>query len=313
MKIIDLKKNIEVEKADGPLCLLLGNFDGVHRGHVYLATLALAEGAKNGLKVGVWTFADHPMDTLSGRKNAYLTSMEEKNEIFASLGVDYMIYEDFSAVRFCGPDEFAQRVLIDGLDCRFAVCGFNFRFGKDGQGNAESLKDIFESRGRCVTVADAVSLKDTVVSSTVVRSMIEEGNTEGASELLGRPYSVTLPVEYGKQLGRTMGLPTINQRFPENRVRPKCGIYACTCLVDGQTYKGVANVGSRPTVNGDEGDVNCETHIIDYNGWLYGKMVKVSFYGRLRDEKRFEGVDELKSAITGDVIAAREYFSKKGL
>lgn len=313
MKIIDLKKNKETETLPFSTCLLLGNFDGVHKGHTELVKIALDMGKSLGLKVGVWTFADHPMDTLSGRRNAYLSSVEDKNHIFAALGIDYMIYEDFSRIRDYSPERFVEEILKKGANCRAAVCGYNFRFGKNGEGTPSMLVELLERDGGKVAVVDEVRVRNTVVCSTAIRSLIEDGKTEEAIELLGRPYSLSLPVEYGKQLGRTLGLPTINQRFPVGRVRPKNGIYACVCDIDGRAFYGVANVGSRPTVNGEKDDVNCETHIIDYDGWLYGKKVRIAFYGRLRDEKRFDCIEELKKAIENDVSAARDYFSKKGI
>lgn len=311
MKIFDLKNNRELNSLDCPLCMILGNFDGVHLGHTKLVNLALTEGARLGIKVGVWTFGTHPMDTLSTVKNQYLTSSEEKNELFASLGVDYVIYEDFLRVRNFTPEEFVEKILLTEFDCRTAVCGFNFKFGKGGRGTPDFLRDKLTTLGRNAVIADAVYCGGSVVSSTSIRSLVEEGRTEEAQALLGRPYSVKLPVVHGKELGRFIGIPTINQVFPENRVRPKNGVYAVKCDVEGKEYLGVANVGSRPTVNSDSGNVNCETHIIDYDGWLYEKTVKISFFRRLRDESRYEGIDALKSAIEKDILAARSYFSKK--
>ncbi len=311
MKIRDLKKRIDTDMPNTPLCLILGNFDGVHLGHSKLVEAALEEGKRLGVKVGAWTFAEHPMDMLSDRKNSYLTTSEEKNEIFASMGLDYVIYEDFASVRNYTPTEFVNKILIETLDCRSAVCGFNFKFGKNGKGTPEMLRDMFDEAGRNVVVVDAVCTADGVISSTAVRLAVESGQLEKANKMLGRPYSINFPVVHGKCLGRTIGVPTINQFFPIGRVRPENGIYACSCLVDGKTYMGVANVGFRPTVNDDKGDINCETHIIDYDGWLYGETVKVCFLKKLRDEQRFDGVEELKKAIEIDILSVKEYFSKK--
>lgn len=310
MKIIDLKNNREISKTEGGLCLLLGNFDGVHRGHTSLVDAALKEGKALGLKTGVWTFADHPANTLSGNGFSYLTDNIEKNRIFGELGVDYVIYEDFSSVRDLSPLQFVKNVLIDKFDCRAAVCGFNFKFGKNGEGTPDVLKETMEAAGRKVVITQPFFVKNTLVSSTEIRRLLEEGKTAEAMELLGRPYSLNVPVEHGKKLGRTLGLPTINQRFPLGRIVPQKGIYACTCEIDGVFFIGVANVGSRPTVNSDMTDVNCETHIINYDGDLYGKPVKVNFYKRMRDEQRFADTDKLKIAVGNDVLNAVEYFSE---
>lgn len=310
MKIIDLKKHVETDRIDAPLCLILGNFDGVHQGHARLAELALEESKKKSLKTAAWTFEQHPLYTLTGAIPPYLTDIEEKNEIFSSLGLDYIIYEDFVRVKDMFPQDFVKEILTKKVDCRTAVCGFNFKFAKNGVGDPTILREMMEKSGRSVIVADAVNILGKTVSSTAVRTLLEEGNTEDAAKMLGRPYSVTLPVVMGKQLGRTIGIPTVNQRFPLGRTVPKKGIYVCKCLVDGKEYPGVANIGSRPTVNADGNDINCETHIIGYSGELYGEKVTVSFFKRIRDEIKFPCLQELKKAVEKDINFAVEYFSK---
>ncbi|MBR5323020.1 MAG: bifunctional riboflavin kinase/FAD synthetase [Clostridia bacterium] len=311
MKIIDLKNRIEIKKCSAPLCLILGNFDGIHLGHLKLIKKAVSEGKKLGLKIGVWTFKEHPMNTLSGKKNTFLTSNEEKNEIFAENGLDYAIYEDFDTVRGYTPEQFVEIILTQKLDCRLAVFGFNFRFGRNRTGTPEILSQLFRKSGRTVIVAEAVKTDTGIISSTSIRDAIEKGEIEKANEMLGRTYSINLPVVYGKQLGRTIGIPTINQTIPSDKVKPKNGIYASKCLIDGKAFMGVSNIGFRPTVNNDVCDINCETHIIGYEGCLYEKTVKVSFYKKLRDEQKFDGVEELKKAIEKDILSVREYFSKR--
>ena len=291
--------------------MILGNFDGIHLGHLELIKKAISEGKRLGLKVGVWTFEEHPMNSLSGKKNAYLTSTEEKNKIFAENDLDYAIYEDFASVRNYTPEEFVNIVLTQKLDCRSAVCGFNFRFGSNRMGTPEILSNLLKKTGRNVIIADAVYADGSIISSTGIRDAIELGEIEKANRMLGRAYSINLPVVSGKQLGRTIGIPTINQIFPTDKVKLKNGIYASMCCVNGKTFMGVSNVGFRPTVNNNIKDINCETHIIDYDGCLYGEKVNVSFYKRLRDEQKFDGVEKLKEAIEKDILSVREYFSKK--
>ncbi|MBR5314160.1 MAG: bifunctional riboflavin kinase/FAD synthetase [Clostridia bacterium] len=310
MKIFDLKKEKCIKNTDKPLCLLLGNFDGVHEGHMSLVDFALQEGKRQNVKVAVWTFSEHPLG-ISGKGIKTLTDNDEKNEIFAQKGVDYVIYEDFSKVKNMCPLDFINDVLIGKFDCVSAVCGFNFKFGKNGSGNAEMLREEMEKAGRSTVVCPPVYRMDKVVSSTEIRAYLENGMTEEAAVMLGRNYSIVLPVLHGNELGRTIGIPTINQRFPENRIKPKRGIYAVKCYVGGKEYYGVANVGSRPTVNNNESDVNCETHIIGYKGWIYGENVKVCFYKRLRDERRFDDINELKTAVQNDIEQTMLYFESQ--
>jgi len=310
MKIIDLKNGNMIDATNEPLCLTLGNFDGVHEGHARLIDCALKEGKAIGIKTAVWTFAEHPMNILGQKSVSYLTTAEEKNDLFAEKGLDYAIYEDFSRVRDFSPERFIEEILINNFDCRTVVCGFNFKFGKNGQGTPEFLKKYMEERGRSAIIVPPVYKLNKIVSSTAVRFFVENGCMEEASELLGRPFSIKFPVLHGKKLGRSIGIPTINQTFPKDHIKPKNGIYACTCFIGDDIFLGVSNVGYRPTVNSDERNVNCETHILNYNGWLYGKKIRVCFYKRLRDEMRFASVEELKKAVEHDIESAVDYFSK---
>ncbi len=312
MKIIDLKTLSEIKQPKTPLCLLLGNFDGVHEGHIQLIKNALEEGKRLGIKVGAWTFENHPLNTLSDKKSVfYLTTAEEKNEIFSEKGLDYAIYEDFEKVKNFEPAEFIEKILIDKFDCRSVICGFNFKFGKKGVGTPEFLKESMDKHGRSCIIVPPVFRMNKIVSSTAIRFFVENGLMEEAAELLGRPYSIKFPVLHGKKLGRSIGIPTINQNFPPQHIKPKNGIYACTCFIGDDIFLGVSNVGSRPTVNDNSSDINCETHIINYNGWLYGKKIKVCFYKRLRDEKHFSDIEELKFAVKKDIECAIDYFSQK--
>ncbi len=310
MRIIDLKKGLRVDRAEGEICLVLGNFDGVHLGHAALIEKAVAEKKIRGTKVAVWTFEEHPMKLLSGGI-CTLTENGEKNRIFAEKGVDYAVYEDFCAVKDMTPDEFVENILIGLFDCKTAVCGFNYRFGKNGKGDVNKLTEIMEGFGRMVIAVEPVCKDGEVISSTLVRQCIESGRAEKAAELLGRPYSIELPVVHGKELGRKLGFPTINQVFPADRIIPEKGIYASRCTVNDKLFYGVSNVGTRPTVNGNAGDVNCETHIIGFDGWLYDCKVKVEFCKKLRDEVRFENVELLTAAVKKDIENALSYFSKK--
>ena len=309
MRIIDLKTGTEANRINRPLCLFLGNFDGVHTGHTALGERAKSEGRRNMLAVGAWSFEKHPMDYIGEAYVPKLTSVDEKCSLFAKMGIDYMICEDFTRVKDYSPEEFVSRVLVSELDCKIAVCGFNFRFGKNGLGDADRLKKLMENEGRTSITLPPVSVNGVTVSSSEIRFLLEEGRTDEANRLLGRPYSLTAEVVHGKSIGRELGFPTANQLFPREKVRLKNGIYAVICVIDGVEYDGVANVGCRPTVNEDENDVNCETHIIGYRGELYGKNLEVRFLKRLRGEMRFSSIDELKSQIEKDVEEARVFLA----
>jgi riboflavin kinase/FMN adenylyltransferase len=193
------------------------------------------------------------------------------------------------------------------------VCGFNFRFGKKAAGNAELLVDYFNGRstiGEASHVVPPVMLGDRVISSSCIRELISGGDLYTANKMLGRPFSITHTVVHGKHLGTELGFPTINHVFAEDEVVPAFGIYATKTAVNGESFISVTNVGIRPTVS-DSDTVTCETHIIgleDKNKDFYGKEAEISFYSRLRDEKRFDSPAMLSEAIAADVEAVKDYF-----
>lgn len=312
MIFIDLKTKIEVSEPDGPLAVALGYFDGVHIGHAELISVLKQEAEKMSIKTAVWTFAQPLTNTVSFVKKApLLTTVEEKLAIFAELGLDYAIFVDFSSVRNLSPEDFVSLMLRKRCRCDIAVCGFNFRFGAGASGDAEQLLSLMNNAGGYAKVVPPVTRGKRIVSSSAIREFIENGDMENAAELLGRPFSIYFPVVRGNMFGRKIGIPTINQNFPPHHIIPRPGVYCCTCDLDGSIFLGVANIGFRPTVNSDVLAINCETHIINYSGWLYGKKTKVSFYHRLRDEVRFPDLDSLKTAVKKDIENTIDYFSKK--
>lgn len=288
----------------GPLAIAIGNFDGVHIGHRALLDRVRAEADARGLSAAVWCFAEPPSAFL-GMPVPQLCTREEKLALFADAGMDYCILGDFAALRDYSPDRFAREVLIDGCACRFIVCGFNFSFGARGAGKAADLAARFPD---ACAVVDAVTLGETTVCSTAIRAAIAEGDMSRAANMLGRPWSVCLPVLHGKALGRTIGVPTLNQVFPAGHILPAFGVYATRCRIDGRDYAAVTNVGVRPSV--DDGDaVTVESHLLDYRGDLYGHDVRIGFYAYLRPERRFASLDELRAAIAGDIAATRRHFA----
>ncbi len=197
--------------------------------------------------------------------------------------------------------------LTGRLKVAVAVCGFNFRFGRGGTGDAPLLAELMKECGGECLIQQPVFRKGHIISSSALREHIIEGDMDAVYDMTGHPFSICFPVVRGKQLGRRIGIPTINQDFPAGHIIPRPGIYACTVSVGEDLFLGVANIGTRPTVS-DDGRVNCETHIIDYSGILYGKAIKVDFYRLIRNEKKFNGVEELRDQIKRDITAAMNFF-----
>ncbi len=308
MEIIDLHNFEREESVSSPLSVALGNFDGVHVGHAALISRAVEYAREHGIKSAVWTFSDDTADIPSKSGARSITSTEQKLDAFKTLGADYAILVPFSEVRDFSPERFVREILIEKCRAVCSVCGFNFRFGHGGTGDSAALARLMSPRD-CIVVP-AVYVDGNVASSTAVRGLIEAGDVEGAAKLLGRAFCIEAPVVEGKQLGRTIGIPTVNQNFKDGYVIPKNGVYACTVRIDGVDYRGVANVGVRPTIKDDGHKINCETHIIGYEGELYGKSVRISFGRRLRDEIRFGGIDALRAQIQRDIAATEDYFSR---
>ncbi len=288
-----------------PCVIALGNFDGVHVGHTALLSKTVELAKEKGAEPAVFTFAMHPETVLKGRSALTITTLNEKLDLFKELGIKRVYLADFEAVRDYSPARFAEEILKERANALLAVCGYDFKFGSRGSGSPEDLVMLM---GGNAVIIPPIMRRGQPVSSTLIRAAVEKGDVEYAYEMLNRPFFIEFPVVHGKQLGRTIGVPTINQNFPDGHVVPKRGVYACKVLTDSGEYPGVANVGIRPTVKDDKG-VNCETHIIGFSGWLYEKTIKVSFYKRLRDEIKFESTDKLKEQICKDITNTINYFN----
>lgn len=306
MKLIDLATGRQATLlSEETVCCAIGNFDGVHIGHKELILKAAAR--PDGVtKSAVWTFREPSSRLLDGRIGL-LTSMEERMALFHALGIDLVFLEDFERVRHMDAHTFAQEVLYRECHVRTVVCGFNFRYGSHAAGTAETLSESFHKLGANALVVPPCRIDGVTVSSSEIRAALARGDMECAARMLDRYYSLTAEVVEGKHLGHQLGFPTINQRFPVQRARPRFGVYASLVTAGDKQYCGVSNVGVRPTVEHTD-EANCETHILDFDGDLYGKTVKVEFCRFLRPETKFESPAALRDAVTKNIAETREFF-----
>ena len=283
----------------------LGNFDGLHLGHAKLIEEITRHEDTDSY---VYTFTTHPRRIIMNDPHSprSIITNEQKVEILSKMGVGHVCFEDFERVRDMSPSEFVKDVLIDTLKSDIVVCGFNFNFGKKGSGNSEFLKEELSKYGAECIVVSSVKNNDVSISSTRVRTLIEAGSVDEAAKLMGRPFTLRRPVLHGRMFGRKLGIPTINQKFADDSVMPSNGVYVCRVIIDGVEYPGVCDVGTKPTVSGKE--LLAETHIIGFEGDLYGRTVDVAFLKRLRSEKKFADTDELKRVIENDIAVAKGYF-----
>ena len=279
----------------------LGMFDGVHMGHRRIITAAKNKSTELGVPSAVLLFSRSP------RKAPVLLSLNERLREIEALGIDVVYVYDFEEIAHLTPEQFVLEELVGKLSVRAVSVGYNYRFGKGASGDAETMRSLCADNGVACHVSNAVMHLGEGISSSRIRTLLKEGNVELANELLTYPYYICSEVVHGKELGRNMGLPTINQYFCENHAEMAHGIYYTKTYVDGKAYISVSNLGVRPTVENTE-VINLETHIIGFDGNLYGKEVKVEFYGKGRGEMRFDSVDALRCEVMRDVERAKEFF-----
>jgi riboflavin kinase/FMN adenylyltransferase len=290
----------------------VGNFDGVHRGHQVLVSAVVARARETGGVSVVLTFDPHPARVLGpGRAPAALTTLAQKEELLARLGVDRLAVLPFDAdVARLPPDAFAREVLHGALGAGHVVVGESFRFGHRREGDARLLAALGQDLGFSVRALPPVLEEGAPVSSSRVRDELARGDVRTALALLGRPYFVDAPVVRGDGRGRTIGVPTANLE-PENEILPAGGVYAARCRVSaGAWHPAVVNLGHRPTFGGATATV--EAHLIDFAGDLYGSRVRLEFHERLRGEQRFDGQEALVARIREDVAQARALLSGPG-
>ena len=295
--------------------IALGFFDGVHLGHGALLRRAAEEAQKRGCESAVFTFDRPPKEVITGIPCPLINSPEDRAELVRRLyGIDEMIMVPFDDEMRTTPwDRFVTDILVGRYGAVHLVAGHDHHFGHRNQGSPELLKEKCAELGLGCDIIPAVTLDGVTVSSTYIRKLLEEGDVETARAFLGHPHVLTQTVGHGRQLGRTIGIPTANLVAPPHVLLPKRGVYAAKItLPDGRAFGGVTNVGVRPTVNNGQ-DVTVEPWILDFDGDLYGQAIRVEFFRRLRDERKFESLDALRSQIETDAVKTREAYPEMGL
>lgn len=307
MKVFRHYKNLPDEVQGSSIAI--GNFDGVHLGHRAVIGEAGRIAHSQGIPWTVLSFEPHPRSLFYPEKEAFrLTPFRTKALHIEELGVDNLIVLQFDKTfAALSADDFVMKVLVEGLDARHVVSGYDFVFGYKRAGNCELLLHKGKNQGFGFTCVSAVDDGEIVYSSTIIRDYLKSGNPIAAAKLLGRPFEIDGWVEHGDKRGQTIGFPTANLFLGEH-LSPAHGVYAIKAgIKDGANttwLDGVANYGSRPTF--DKTDTIFEAHLFDFDGDLYGHHLRVALLDFLREEKKFDSLDELKTQIAIDCDKARQ-------
>ncbi|MGN0395345.1 MAG: bifunctional riboflavin kinase/FAD synthetase [Coprococcus sp.] len=294
----------------------LGKFDGIHGGHMLLLN-QLNELSEQGFTSVVFTFdykKNHVFD-VENMKNIYTS--EEKAKVIEETGIDILLEYPFDDEFACRkPEHFVNDILVNMLHAAYIVVGEDFHFGKNRSGDVELLKQLAGKYGyRVIAIPKKISENNVIVSSTLIREQIAAGAMESVIELMGRPYSITGQVVMGKQLGRTIGIPTANILPVKGKIYPPAGVYASRIRImddisnvfcdSFRLYSGITNIGDNPTVN-EDGNITIETNIFDFDDDIYGKKIKVELISYIRPEIKFDGINQLKEQMNKDMNAARK-------
>ena len=304
------------DRARAPCALTIGNFDGVHRGHQALLAHVRSASASLGLEAAVMTFEPHPREYFAQRSGdlskapARIANLRDKLGDLAKAGIDRVIVEHFNEhFAAVAPDDFIERVLVEGLHVKWLMVGDDFRFGARRAGDIQMLQDAGRRFGFHVETLPAVHHGAQRISSSAVRAALAEGDFARTSELLGHPYTMSGHVIHGQKLGRTLGFPTLNLRVVHRPALSGIFVVQVHGLAD-RPLPAVASLGVRPTVE-DAGRMLLEVHLFDFAQSCYGKLVRVEFLAKLRDEEKYGDLATLTAAIDRDAAQARAFFAHR--
>ena len=298
MKIIRADENY----INSGSVIALGNFDGLHTAHIKIIRSAADYAEDKGFKSGIMLFE-------GGLKNKFITSDSYKKELLQDEKLDFLYICEFTdEFKKLSPRAFVE-LLVNKFNIKAVCVGYDYTFGHKAEGNTDTLKALGLDYGFEVLITEQMCFEGHIISSTYIRELIEAGEVKKANQLLGRRFCIQGKVLSGFQNGRKMAVPTANIEYDVNAVSPRNGVYAALTVVDGVAYKSVVNIGNNPTFNAER--ITVESHILDFNGDLYGKTIKAELLEYLRPDKKFDSVDELKKQIEQDIETAKGIIDKE--
>ena len=300
MKIIEIDLNYI---ADEDSVIALGNFDGVHKGHMELINKAVARADDLNIKSSILLFNEHTDNLIKVGKKDIITTNQTKFEILENLGVDIIYLINFTREFMAyTPKMFLKDFLADNLKIRGVVVGYDYTYGFKKSGDVDFLlenKDLFDT----IDVINQISFHGEKISSTLIRNLIEEGRIKEANDLLSRPYKLIGEIIHAKGLGKKMGYPTANLKLVDNFVIPRYGVYDTDIIINGERFKASTNIGTNPTVEHD--GIKIEAHILDFDRDIYGEIVELELLDFVRPELKFDSIEELFDQIAKDVLVTR--------
>lgn len=293
-------------KTQNGTAVAIGNFDGLHLGHQKLLGMLSDVAKEHSLPSVAYTFSTHPINVLKGENTLKLIANNaQKERLIASCKVDTLFFEDFAKVKDMSAIDFVRDVLVEKLNMKIAVVGYHNHYGKNSEGDVKLLRELGQIYGFEVYMIKPCYIDDTILaSSSNIRKYLEEGNLEMANRLLGRPYTISNVIVKDKMLGKTIGFPTANMIPDDHLLLPPYGVYASNITIKGKNYISITNIGVNPTFHEDK--VRIETHIIGFEGDLYGETLDIELLYKIRDDATFKDTEALKNQLEEDKKARME-------
>lgn len=297
MKIINISNHKKVNFNTG---VALGNFDGIHLGHQKLINIMINRSREMGLKSSLLLFEQHTKVTTDNNQPKIITTNEKKFKIAEELGIDIVYNMKFDKdVMILSPEEFVKNIIVDKMNSKLLVIGFDYKFGHKALGNSETLLKLGKKYDIEVKVIEAIQSDEEIIGSTEIRKLILEGNITKANKFLGRPYSILGKVIPGKSRGKTLGFPTANIEVDLIHVIPKNGVYKTNTIFNGKSYLSATNIGYNPTF--EDGILKIETHILDFDKTIYDENIEIEFIDFLRDDIKFSNKEDLIKQMNMDI------------
>lgn len=292
-------------QIDGKSAVAIGKFDGIHLGHRKLLNYILEQKVDDLMAV-VFTFDPSPEEFFLGEAVRQLFTREEKRKAFEEMGIDVLIEFPLTAeTAATPPEDFVKKILVEKLHAGYIAAGTDVSFGDKGRGDQHLLRSLSKECGYELELIEKVRIDGDEVSSTRVRNEVADGNMAMVKRLLGGEYSVGGEIEHGNHIGHTIGVPTVNVIPPENKLLPPFGVYASKVYLDGKEYRGMTNIGRKPTISEKE-KVGVETYIYDFDKDVYGEYARIALERFVRPEMKFDSLEALKEQIQSDIEAARQ-------